>query len=342
MCLRKHISSMWNWDIYCLSLFSCCLVTKLCLTLCDPMDWGAFWDFPGKNTGVGCHFLLQGNLLDQGSNLCLLHCRQILYLWATRKGHKQHMKSGYLCTGDPRGPAQHQAVDEGQQARGRKRKERGKWGWGVSWHPGSPVGLLPSLGHQKDPRTELVRSLVTSYNLTHRQQEILASSVTSGLGFPIPWPFAGRVERARWVCLPPCKLGECHHSTLFPFSVGLLHWTDRELRGPAGPRHWAPHFVQRLTCVTLLEPSQQSHVYDSRSVVSNSLWSQGLCPARLLCPWDSPGKNSGVGCHFLLQGIFPTQGLNSGLLHWRRILYHLSHQGSLPATWGCCKSLPTL
>ena len=41
-----------------------------------------------------------------------------------------------------------------------------------------------------------------------------------------------------------------------------------------------------------------------------------------------PGKNTGVGCHFLLQGIFLTQGLNPGLLHCRQILYHLSHQGS--------------
>ena len=43
---------------------------------------------------------------------------------------------------------------------------------------------------------------------------------------------------------------------------------------------------------------------------------------------DSPGKNTVVGCHALLQGIFPTQGSNLGLLHCRRILYHLSHQGS--------------
>ena len=43
---------------------------------------------------------------------------------------------------------------------------------------------------------------------------------------------------------------------------------------------------------------------------------------------DSPGKNTGVGCHDLLQGIFPTQGSNPGPLHWRRILYHLSHQAS--------------
>ena len=53
--------------------------------------------------------------------------------------------------------------------------------------------------------------------------------------------------------------------------------------------------------------------------------------ARLLCPWNSPGKNTGLGCHSLLQGIFPTQGLNLGLLHCRQILYHLSHQGS-PST----------
>ena len=43
---------------------------------------------------------------------------------------------------------------------------------------------------------------------------------------------------------------------------------------------------------------------------------------------DSPGKNTGVGCHAFLQGIFPTQGSNHGLLHCRQILYHLSHQGS--------------
>ena len=51
-------------------------------------------------------------------------------------------------------------------------------------------------------------------------------------------------------------------------------------------------------------------------------------PTRLLCPWDFPGKNTGMGCHFLLQRIFPTQGLNPGLLHCRQILYHLSHHGS--------------
>ena len=58
------------------------------------------------------------------------------------------------------------------------------------------------------------------------------------------------------------------------------------------------------------------------SVVSSSQ------PTRLLCPWDSPGKNTGVGSYPLLQGIFLTQGSNLGLLHCRQILYYLSHQGS--------------
>ena len=62
--------------------------------------------------------------------------------------------------------------------------------------------------------------------------------------------------------------------------------------------------------------------------MSNSLWPHGLEPLRLLHPRDIPGKNSGVGCPFLLQGIFPTQGSNLGLPHCRRTPYRLSHQGS--------------
>ena len=62
----------------------------------------------------------------------------------------------------------------------------------------------------------------------------------------------------------------------------------------------------------------------SRSVVSDSLRPHGLQPTMLLHPWDSPGKSTGVGCHFLLQGIFLTRESNLGLPHSRQILYHLS------------------
>ena len=54
----------------------------------------------------------------------------------------------------------------------------------------------------------------------------------------------------------------------------------------------------------------------------------GYSPPGSSVHWDSPGKNTGVGCLALLQGFFPTQGLNLGLLHCRQILYDLSHQGS--------------
>ena len=63
----------------------------------------------------------------------------------------------------------------------------------------------------------------------------------------------------------------------------------------------------------------------SRSVMPDSLRPHGLQPTRLLCPWDFPGKDTGVGCHFLLQGIFPTQGSNPGILHCRQIHYWLSY-----------------
>ena len=73
----------------------------------------------------------------------------------------------------------------------------------------------------------------------------------------------------------------------------------------------------------------------SRSVMSNSLQPQELQPIRLLCPWYSPRNSTGVGCHSLLQGIFPTQELNLCLLHCRWILYCLSHHRSplWPQSW---------
>ena len=83
----------------------------------------------------------------------------------------------------------------------------------------------------------------------------------------------------------------------------------------------------------------------SHSVVTDSLQPPGLQPARLLCPWDSPGKNTGVGRHPLFQGIFLTQGwnLNPGLLLCRWILDPLSHQESpivICVPWGGTRVLP--
>ena len=65
-------------------VYNVCLVTQSCLTLCNPRDCSppgssVHGDFPGKNTGAGCHALLQGIFLTKGSNPGIPHCRQILY-----------------------------------------------------------------------------------------------------------------------------------------------------------------------------------------------------------------------------------------------------------------------
>ena len=59
---------------------------------------------------------------------------------------------------------------------------------------------------------------------------------------------------------------------------------------------------------------------------SCSVMSDCLRPHGLYSPWNSPGQNTGVGSLSLLQGVFPTQGLNPGLLHCMQILYQLNHQ----------------
>ena len=72
--------------------------------------------------------------------------------------------------------------------------------------------------------------------------------------------------------------------------------------------------------------------------MSESLRPHGVEPARLLCPWDSPGKNTRVDCHALLQGIFPTQRRNPRLLrllHWQADFLPQCHAGS-PKAFLCC------
>ena len=86
--------------------------------------------------------------------------------------------------------------------------------------------------------------------------------------------------------------------------------------------------INSLALSLLYGPTPTSvHAYwknhESHSAVSNSLQSRGL-----YSPWNSPGKNIGVGSLSLLQRIYPTHGLNPGLPHCRRILYQRSHKGS--------------
>ena len=78
----------------------------------------------------------------------------------------------------------------------------------------------------------------------------------------------------------------------------------------------------------LLNIYPRVRVSGSHSIVSSFLQAHGLQPTRLLCPWNFPDKNTGVGSYSLLQGIFLTQGSNLSPLHCRQILYHLSCLGS--------------
>ena len=85
-------------------------------------------------------------------------------------------------------------------------------------------------------------------------------------------------------------------------------------------KHWRPKYINSSKSSISKKQITQSKnvcVCISHSVVSDSL---------IPCPWNSPGKNTGVCCHSLLQGIFPTQKSNLGLPHCRQILYPLSHQ----------------
>jgi len=73
--------------------------------------------------------------------------------------------------------------------------------------------------------------------------------------------------------------------------------------------------------------------------MSNSLRPHGLQPSRLLPPWNFPGKNTGVGCHFFFQEIFWTWASNPCLLHCRQILYHWASMEVLKFSLVCTKNV---
>ena len=122
--------------------------------------------------------------------------------------------------------------------------------------------------------------------------------------------------------------------------------------------HWLT-ILHMLRCMLQCSSLKSSHPFHpplcpqvclsvcvSHLVVSDSLWSHGLGPARILCPWNSSGKSTGVCCHSLLQGIFLTQGSNLGFLHCRQIIHHKSveesskiYQGALVRVTQSCVTL---
>ena len=135
-------------------------------------------------------------------------------------------------------------------------------------------------------------------------------------------------------CLPGCLYSFVELSFFWMTSSFLALWPTNssslslsELQCPCS------QFNRASFCPLCRNPSSQRvQHWCSCSVVSDSLWPHGLyIAASLLCPWNFPGRDNSVSCHFLLQWIFPTQGLNLHLLrllHWQTDSLTLSHPGS--------------
>ena len=131
---------------------------------------------------------------------------------------------------------------------------------------------------------------------------------------------------------------EAHHSPRHGSNLNVHQMIDRWMDKDAV-------YIYYGTVVVV--QSLREIIKGSHSLVSDSLRPHGLYPTGLLHPWSFLGKSTGVGCHFLLHGIFPTHGSNQGLPHFGQTLYHLSHQGiPIYILWdthcSVTKSCPTL
>ena len=118
-----------------------------------------------------------------------------------------------------------------------------------------------------------------------------------------------------------------------------MYMMGHHLKGTRGFRgwerlHWGFSVAGGWPSSTLYRPrSGHERESVSSSGVSDSFQPHRLWPTKLLCPWNSPGKNTGKGNHSLLQGIFPIQGSNPCLLHCRQLLYYLDLQPGDPKKW---------
>ena len=147
----------------------------------------------------------------------------------------------------------------------------------------------------------------------------------------LPWPL-------NWLLWgkPVTILGHSSHSIKRPMWRATRTCINQSISYIVGnlgsrcssPRLAFPGLQPQTSDWAVWEIPNQNH----QAMLMCSVMSYSLPPCGLLCPRDSPGKNTGVGCHSLLQGILPTQGLKLHLfhcLHCRWTLYLLSHRESL-------------
>ena len=144
-----------------------------------------------------------------------------------------------------------------------------------------------------------------------------------------PLPSSGSLGKLWWVALAKWLL-DVSWSHALSLSWPKSLWSDFWMfysslqqkawswaRTPYGVEVYLTVFLLKLPWTTNDLISHEKYLCCCCTVSQSCLTLQphGLQPARFLHPWDFPGKNTGVGCHSLLQGIFLTQRLNSGILH---------------------------
>ena len=143
---------------------------------------------------------------------------------------------------------------------------------------------------------------------------------------PIPYPPEGKSGGKNWLNDPSHLWDEA--SIKSPVVCGSENFQVAEdMKELEAVYTTSRHLAPCLFAIWMLICISTSYCFITQSCL-NSLWPYGLKPARFLCPWDFPGKNIGVGCHFLLQRIFSTQGSNPYLLPWQTVSLLLSHQGN--------------
>ena len=175
----------------------------------------------------------------------------------------------------------------------------------------------------------MLGNLCKALHLTPRHFHPLGPSSRSAVwkarpGCRAPWSGTTDSASSRQGSCPGCKRSAWRHSMReisSPVWQGLLPTLIlTELMN--GPGRLGKFPQVKITSLYLRDSSETGVCALSHWVVSDPLWHRGLRPARLLCPWNSPGKNTEVGCYFLLQGIFPNQGSDPSLCIQRQILYH--------------------
>ena len=146
----------------------------------------------------------------------------------------------------------------------------------------------------------------------------------------IPW-------RRKWQPTPVFLPGKSHRKR---YLVCYSPWSHKDL-DMTEPTHTHTHLIFKTfwNPVSLYLSNHTACVVLSCFSHVDSLQSQWTAARQAPLSIFSSGKNTGVGCHVLLQGIFPTQGLNPGPPHCRQILYQLSHQESPPYCLSEWKSL---